>query len=886
MSAFANQSGPTNAPINYSGLNVGTSMWNAPIPIFWGRRRLSTNAIWFGNFTSKPANGKGKGAATKGDQQNTYIADVILGLCEGVLDEITNIWADGSTTTVSTLAHLGLIPYYGTQTQAPWSLVVSQYPDQAMAYAQLAYLAAPGLALGESATIPDNAFECIRTNGFAYTQTSGGWINPNTHEQSPGLDCLMSDIITDLLTNVQYGMGFTAADLGPIAQYAAYQQAQGLAFSPLLNNQEKAAEIIDRWAQISNAWIYWSGTQIQFVPLGDAAITANGATYAPVQDVAYDLAPSDFIAPSGKDEGPVKVTRVDPADAYNRTVLDITDRTLGYIDNPFEWKDQTLVDQFGLRDDSSTQADEICNPAVAQIAVQFIGKRAAYIRNTYEFKTSYRYILCLPGTILTLTEPNIGLNAFPVRVKTIAEDERDQLSFVCEEFPGNIGTYYPPVASAAVVAPTTPVINIAPGAVNTPAVVEPNSAYTGGTPKIVIAASGGADWGGCTVNISFDGVNYSQIGAITAAAKQGLLTAALPAFAGANPDTADTLAVDCTESLTLPAPVTDADATALRTLSLVAAQPTLSGGAYVLPTNGELLAFGDVTATATYAANLTYLERGAYGTSAGAHNVGDQFTLLDVSGTDGTSVAYDLPAQYIGQTIYLKLCSFNVFGQAAQDISTVPEYQYTPTGAGFGTGAAGVPAEPTGLGETAGVNQVILAWAANPTTDNVTSYGLFRATGASQPFSAATLIWRGDALSYPDTSVSSGAAYTYFLVAYNAVGASPNTAGVNATTSTPAASSATTLLTISTATEALAAPPAGIWFVDVTNSYAGPITIKLPASPAVGQIVKITDAGGNAGSNAFTIETSTGAALTPAATIAVSYGWLTLRWNGSNWMQG
>src|SRR6202041_281299 len=166
---------------------------------------------------------------------------------------------------------------------------------------------------------------------------------------------------------------------------------------------------------------YWSGTQLQFVPLGDGGVTGHGVTYTPVQDVAYDLTFDDFILPDGKDDGPVKVTRVDPADAYNRSVLDITDRTLGYIDNPFEWKDQTLVDQFGLRDDSSTEADEICDPGVAQIAVQLIGKRAAYIRNTYEFKTSYRFILCPPGTILTLTEPNIGLSQIRVRVKTIAE---------------------------------------------------------------------------------------------------------------------------------------------------------------------------------------------------------------------------------------------------------------------------------------------------------------------------------------------------------------------------------------------------------------------------------------------------------------------------------
>jgi len=483
MSGFGQPQSPTNAPINYSGLNVGSSQWNAPVPIFWGMRRLSTNAIWFNNFKSKPVSGKGKGGGGKGDQAKTYSASVCLGLCEGVVDSIGNIWADGSTTTTTTLSALNMTFFSGTSSQAPWSYVTTNYPTQARSYAQLAYLGAIDLALGESATVPDNAFECARAAGFAYTKTSttSGWINPSSHAQSSGLDCLMSDIITDLLTNVQYGMGSSAGDIGgSVTQFATYQRAQGLFFSPLVNSQEKATEIIDRWAILSNSWIYWSGAQYQFVPLGDSAITGNGVTYTPQTDVAYDLGFDDFLAASGKDEGPVKVTRIDPADAHNRSSLSITDRTLGYIDNPFEWKDDGLVSQYGLRDDSSTQADEICDPAVARIVVQLIGKRAAYIRNSYAFKTSGKYILCLPGTILTLTEPNIGLNKVRVRVKTVSEDEKDNLSFVCEEFPGNVGTYYAPNGTAAISTATTPVNNTPPGNVNTPAVIEPNSAFTGG----------------------------------------------------------------------------------------------------------------------------------------------------------------------------------------------------------------------------------------------------------------------------------------------------------------------------------------------------------------------------------------------------------------------
>jgi hypothetical protein len=85
---------------------------------------------------------------------------------------------------------------------------------------------------------------------------------------------------------------------------------------------------------------------------------------------------------------------------------------------------------------------------------------------------------------------------------------------------------------------------------------------------------------------------------------QGVLTAGLPAYSGANPDTGHTLSVDCTQSSTTPQAVTTADADALRSLALVVPQPAITGDIAVVPTNGELLAFGSVAATGTYSANL------------------------------------------------------------------------------------------------------------------------------------------------------------------------------------------------------------------------------------------------------------------------------------------
>ena len=770
-------SGSTNTKniIKYSDLQVSTSQLDLPIQLFWGQRRISPNCIWYNDFKSHPLN-SGKGGGKGG--QYTYSAAVILALGEGVMSAPLNVW-QASTTTATTLAKLGLAFMSGTATQTPWSYVTTNWPSQALSYMDTAYVYSANLNLGEAATVPDYAFEVQRLNGFTNTLTAPGWTNPISHGNTPGTDVSLADVIPDFLTNTIYGMGFVTSDIADLTAFRAYQSAQGLYFSPLLTTQEKATEVIDRWAGFANTWIYWSGTEVQFVPLGDSALSANGYTYTPDLAAAYDLGLADFIA--GKGEAPVEVDRKDPADCYNRTVLEINDRTRGYISSPVEYKDQQLVAAYGLRDASSSSADDICNPAVAAICAQLMGKRAAYIRNTYKFKLSYRFVRLLPGSIVTLTEPNIGLSGFPVRIRTIDEDENGVLSFQAEELPAGIGTYFtantPPLVTA-----TTTSTEIDPGPVNIPCVCEPASTFAQGKSVVLIAASGGVNWGGANVFLSLDGTDYSQVGTLLAPALQATLTAALPLYTGANPDNADTLSADATQSDGVWPAASTASAQNYATLAWLSPGPTSSGGNEVLSAAGEFLAFGAVSLTGTYAANASNLWRGLYGTPASAHTAGEQFTLLDTTGKLGSTIVYDLPAQYVGQTLYLKFQSFNIFEKGLEDLSTVTTYEFVPAGTSFGSATGGVPGEPTGFGGIVQSSQVLLTWNANPVSDNVAAYAVWRADNTSAPFSAAALIWSGDALAFTDTNVDLVTGYTYYLVAINAVGDSLPSTGFNAST--------------------------------------------------------------------------------------------------------
>lgn len=642
----------------YQYLNVQTSTQGLCIPAGWGKYRAAPNLIWYGDFSSSASQqSSGKGGGSSATSYN-YSCAVMMGLVEGPVQGIGQVWAD---TTVYVLSDTGFSLFTGTETQEPWSYLTTKHPAQALSYAGTAYLANGSCQLGTSPDLPNFNYEVI-------DKLSGSM--PGT------VDANFGDIIPDYLTNPQYSYGFPSGsiDATSLAFFKLYQQAQNLFFSPYMNQQEQSTQTFQRWAQLSNSWIFWSGNVLKFVPLGDSPITANGVTYTPYLTPVYNLTYDDFIYKQGND--PIIVTRSDPSDGYNNVTIDCNDRSNAYNNTSILWQDQSSVDQYGQLMSQTISATEINDTAVAQICAALIGQRAVYIRNTYAFTLGYNYVLLEPGDIVTLNDPAMGLTTFPVRITNIQENKDSTLAVTAEECPAGIGT--PALYTIQQWSGNSPVnTQVAPGNVNAPAIFEPNAALTGGSAEVWVGCSGGADWGGCEVYLSFDGDNYDYVGNVSVASIQGVLGAALPATA--DPDTTDTLEIDLTESLsTLPATATDADADSFRTLILVDNELMSYGSA--LPTTGS---------TNPYAFSLTYLRRGLYGTAVATHAAGAPFTRVNSQNI----FSYALPEQYVGETLYLKFVSFNIFNNALQDISTVTEYTYVPTGTAF---AINPPATPTG----------------------------------------------------------------------------------------------------------------------------------------------------------------------------------------------
>ena len=412
------------------------------------------------------------------------------------------------------------------------------------------------------------------------------------------------------------------------------------------------------------AGVYVFNGADQGAPVTITATLANPTAYAPNLTPVYALTDLDFID-AGGDKDPVQASRADPYSLPTILRIQCLSRDNQYGSTPVEARDQSQIELYGPRAASSVQANEICDElTVAPIVAQTMLQRQLYVRARFAFKLSWEYCLLDPMDIVTITDANLGLNAYPVRIVGIEEDDKGILSVTAEELAPGVSTPGANPSNGAV--SFQPNQGAAASAVHTPLIYEPPPALTNNVAQVWVGASGGAggtvdpNWGGAFVWASVDDTTYSQIGVIAQPLRQGFLTA--PLALGAGWDMVDTLSVNLAESGAVLSGTSAASAQAGATLSLV---------------DGELLAYQSATLTGANSYNLTGLQRGFSGTAPAAHSAGAPFARLD-----GAVVPYTLPQNWVGVPLYFKFAAFNVFGAGVQDLSTCTVYTYTPSGVG------------------------------------------------------------------------------------------------------------------------------------------------------------------------------------------------------------
>lgn len=151
-------------PTPISGLQVQSSSQGLPIPIIYGKAKMSGNMGWYGDFKAiKHTKKSGKGGGTK-QVSYTYQVGVMFCLGEGAVKSYDRAWTTDGPTTVDAL---GFGKFLGGPDQAPWGYLLTHHPEAALHYHDIAYLANSVFDLGQQANLPQLWFEVNANKGLA-----------------------------------------------------------------------------------------------------------------------------------------------------------------------------------------------------------------------------------------------------------------------------------------------------------------------------------------------------------------------------------------------------------------------------------------------------------------------------------------------------------------------------------------------------------------------------------------------------------------------------------------------------------------------------------------------------------------------------------------------
>jgi len=520
-------------------------------------------------------------------------------------------------------------------------------PSRGLTYSYLAYAAASAFDLGDSPNSPNNNFEIY---GFYHGSVASAPL-----EADPSL------FVAGILTNPRWGVGtlFPASGVGNLTGYQAYTIASGLCISACYSEQQTVAQVLDDLATYTNADVAITDT-LTLIPKCDQAITANGVTFTPPAGT-FSLGDDDWLANNAAattsgtgTPDPLVVNRARPDTVTNQVTLEYLNRANQYAPETVTARDVAAIRRYGLKTDKSKQAHMFANGVAARVSAQLLVQDAA-AANTWQGTVGEDHIAIDIGDRGWIASAVQNVSSRYVKVTNIAEQSDCSLAITFKEILTGGGT-----AAAHGFASgqgSGPNYSVDPGDSAAPIIIEPPYALANDL-ELWIGTCGGPDWGGCQVWISTDNATFALAGSITGAARMGSLMTALPA--GADPDITDTLAVDLSQSRGTLLSGTRADADSLSTLCWV---------------NGEFVAYQTATLTATSKYQLTYLRRGAYGVPASQHLAGSPFIRLD-----NAVLKLTLTRDRIGQTIWVKLLSFNSFGGGMQQLSDVSATSYFISG--------------------------------------------------------------------------------------------------------------------------------------------------------------------------------------------------------------
>ena len=626
MSFFRGRTTTTRAN-KISEFTVNTAEYGAVVPEIIGTVRTAGNVIYYDDFTAhehRETHKAGKGGRSKQVSITyTYTVAVILGLCEGPISGIGKVWI-GKNVHNYPADDIQLTLFDGKENQQPWAYTQGKHPEKALPYPGLAYMAGV-IDLGDSGSMPSYNFE----------------VKGRLLETGDGIDVNPADYIRYVLDKI----GKKDMQIIGLDNYRKYcKEADLLISSPPDEDAKAAREVVNEIAKLTNAYVFWSNDKMKIVPLADRPV----GNWTPNKTVVYDLTADDFLPQSGG--ALITYKRKDSSAIYNQFPVEFINRANGYEKESVSYEFTEDIKNYGVRAASVTNAHYIYTKERAVKIAEQLARNNKYGRTQYTFKLDWSFCQLEVGDLVRLTDENSGIFEQVAVVSGITEGTDGCLTVTAlSRAPGDY-----PAAKYNVHANDRPYIEYNKTAPDTvPVIFQPPADLTADGLELWIAAKGKADgWGGCTVYVSDDNTNYRTVGQIAGSARCGKLTQPLSPMP--NHPSGNQVFVTCNDQLLSGTPQ---DAERKNTLCWI---------------DGECMSYINANLQSNGAWLLSGLYRGQCNTAVRTHTKDTDFIRLDNS-------VFKVPfaKDDIGKKIYLKFCSYNIFGAGNQDLSEVKAYEYT-----------------------------------------------------------------------------------------------------------------------------------------------------------------------------------------------------------------
>lgn len=626
MSFFRGRTTTTRAN-KISEFTVNTAEYGAVVPEIIGTVRTAGNVIYYDDFTAhehRETHKAGKGGKSKQVSITyTYTVAVILGLCEGPISGIGKVWI-GKNVHNYPADDIQLTLFDGEENQQPWAYTQGKHPDKALPYSGLAYMAGV-IDLGDSGSMPSYNFE----------------VKGRLLETGDGIDVNPADYIRYVLDKI----GKKDMQIIGLENYRKYcKEADLLISSPPDEDAKAAREVVNEIAKLTNAYVFWSNDKLKIVPLADRPV----GNWAPDKTGITDLTADDFLPQSGG--ALVTYKRKDSSAIYNQFPVEFINRANGYEKESVSYEFTEDIKNYGVRAASATNAHYIYTKERAVKIAEQLARNNKYERTQYTFKLDWSLCRLEVGDLVRLTDENSGIFEQVAVINGITEGTDGCLTVTAiSRAPGDY-----PAAKYNVHANDRPYIDYNKTAPDTvPVIFQPPADLTADGLELWIAAKGKDDgWGGCTVYVSDDNTNYRTVGQIAGSARCGKLMHPLSPMQ--NHPSGNQAIVTCNDQLISG---TLQDAERKNTLCWI---------------DGECTSYTTATLQASGSWLLSGLIRGQCNTAVRMHAKDTDFVRLDNS-------VFKVPfaKDDIGKKIYLKFCSYNIFGAGQQDLSEVRAYEYT-----------------------------------------------------------------------------------------------------------------------------------------------------------------------------------------------------------------